>query len=205
MSASALELLVAQGHFERQLALVREHWASVRRLWLSNSAFPDVGKLRSSLPEDFLLGCGMPGLATIRPARDGRFEFTENGLTALIFPVYDTIPGNLDANAERHLEHLIDLVAVDLDHPDRYWRRRGEALVLGNAYLEIAGQEREPVPVFKNPLTWLQAGGAGIMVLDWDYARDLLRDHDLIAEDLGLGDRLEVTLRPDIWIRGAAA
>ena len=205
MTATALELMVAQGHFERQLALVSEHWTSVRRLWLGNSKFLDVRKLRSSLPDNFLQGVGMPGLATIRSARDGRFVFTENGLTALIIPAYDTIPGNVDANPIRHLEHLIDLVAVDLNRPDRFWRRRGEALVLGNAYLEIARQEREPVPVFKNPLSWLQAGGAGIMVLDWDYARDLLRDHDLIAEDLGLGDRLEVTLRPDIWIRGAAA
>ncbi len=205
MTATALELMVAQGHFDRQLALVKEHWTSVRQLWLGNSEHPDVKKLRSSLPDGFLLGCGMPGLATIRPAHDGRFEFTENGLTALIIPLYDTIPGNLDANAERHLEHLIDLVAVDLDHPDRYWRRRGEALVLGNAYLEIAGQEREVVPVFKNPLTWLQAGGAGVMVLNWNYARDLLLDHELIAEDLELGAQLEDALKPDIWIRRAAA
>ncbi|MCZ6542525.1 MAG: hypothetical protein O6768_02555, partial [Planctomycetota bacterium] len=34
--------------------------------------------------------------------------------------------------AERHVEELRDLVAVDLDHPDRFWRRRGEALLLGN-------------------------------------------------------------------------
>ena len=202
MTAAALELMVAQGHFDRQLALVREHWDSVRYLWLDST---DAAQLRSDLHNDFLLGCGMPGLANVKTTDSGVFNFSENGLTALIIPVYDTIPGNLDANPIRHVKHLVDLVAVDLDHPDRYWRRRGEALVLGNAYLEIAGQEREPVPVFKNPLTWLQAGGAGIMVLDWDYARDLLLDHDLIAEDLGLGDRLEVTLRPDIWIRGAAA
>ena len=202
MTATALELMVAQGHFDRQLALVREHWDSVRYLWLDST---DAAQLKSDLHNDFLLGCGMPGLATIRPARNGRFEFNENGLTALIIPVYDTIPGNLDANPIRHLEHLVDLVAVDLDHPDRYWRRRGEALVLGNAYLEIAGQEREPVPVFKNPMSWLQAGGAGICILDWDYAHDLLLDHELIAEDLDLGNRLEDALRPDIWIKGAAA
>ena len=85
----------------------------------------------------------MPGLADIRPIRDGRFEFAEGGLTAIILPAYDCIPGMLDANPERHVEHLVDLVAVDLDHPDRYWRRRGKALVLGAALLEIASQEHQ--------------------------------------------------------------
>ncbi len=97
------------------------------------------------------------------------------------------------------------MVAVDLDYPDRFWRRRGKALVLGNAYLEIAGQEGEPVPVFSNPLSWLRSGGAGIVVLDWDYARDLLLDHELIAEDVELGNRLEAALRPSIWVMGVAA
>ena len=54
-------------------------------------------------------------------------------------------------------------------------------------------------------MSWLRAGGGGIAILDWYYARDLLLDHELIAEDLELGDRLEDALRPDIWIRGAAA
>ncbi len=123
----------------------------------------------------------------------------------MVTPAYDTVPGILDANPERHVEHLLDLVAVDLDHPDRFWRRRGEALILGSAYLEIAGQEGEPVPVFKNPLTWLKSGGAGIAILDWDYARDLLLDRELIAEDVDLGTRLEAALKPEIWVMGAAA
>ena len=145
----------------------------------------------------------MPGLAKIRPTRDGRFEFVEDGLTAVIIPVYNTIPGILGTNADRHVEHLVDLVAVDVDRPDKFWRRRGEALVLGLAYLEIAGQEGEPVPVFKNPMTWLRSGGDGIVVLDWDWAWDLLLGLDVIAEDLDLGNRLEAALRPNIWIMEA--
>ena len=96
------------------------------------------------------------------------------------------------------------MVAVDLDYPDRFWRRRGKALVLGNAYLEIAGQEYEPVPIYRNPMTWLRGAGAGVCVLDWDYARDLLLDHELIAEDVDLGNRLEATLKPRIWVEVAA-
>jgi len=197
-----LEALVQDHRFDRQLQLVDEHWCAVRRLWLVDV---NAARIKSDLPEDFLLGCGMPGIASIKPTTGGKFEFTEDGLTAVIVPVYDTIPGNLDANPERHVEHLIDLVAVDLDCPDRFWRRRGETVVMGNAFLEIAGQEGEPVPVFKNPLTWLRAGGAGIVVLDWDWARDLLLDHALVAEDLDLGAALEGVLKPDIWVRGAAA
>ncbi len=202
---STLEELAAEQRFDSQIALVRQHWAAVRHLWLDDPDVLAARKLRADLPRDFWIGAGMPGLATIRPIRDGRFEFAEDGLTAVIIPAYDTIPGNLDANAERHVEHLVDLVAVDADQVDRCWRRRGEALVLGSAYLDIAGQEGEPVMVFKNPMNWIRSGGAGIVVLDWDWARDLLLGHELIAEDLDLGDVLEGALKPTIWIRRAAA
>ena len=96
-------------------------------------------------------------------------------------------------------------MAVDLDRPDRWWLRRGKALVLGAALLEIASQEHEPVPVFSTPVSWLRSGGAGIAILDWDYARDLLLDHELIAEDIEIGNRLEAALRPEIWVMAAAA
>ena len=201
-----LQTLAREYHLDRQIQLVREHWRSVRRLWLSEAddreALPNV---RSNLPEDFLLGCGMPGIANIKLTDVGKFKFAEDGLTAIILPAYDTIPGLVDARTARHVEELRDLVAVDVDHPDRFWRRLGEAVVLGNAFLEIAGQECEPLPVFKTPMSWLRAAGAGICILDWDYARDLLLDHELIAEDLALGAALEDALKPDIWIREDAA
>ncbi len=202
-----LEVLASDQHFDRQLALVREHWTSVRCLWLDSAGAVRLGP---DLTSDFLLGCGMPGIAHIKPARDGRFAFAETSVTeisatAVIIPCYDTIPGILDANPERHVDHLVDLVAVDLDRPERFWRRRGEALVLGAAYLDIAGQEGEPITVFKTPISWLQGAGTGVVVLDWDWARDLLLDHELIAEDLGLGERLEAALKPSISIGRAAA
>ena len=43
------------------------------------------------------------------------------------------------------------------------------------------------------------------MVLDWDWARDLLLGHELLAEDLDLGERLEAALKPVISIGRAAA
>jgi hypothetical protein len=199
-----MEALVAEGRFDRQLALVREHWAAARRLWLNTPEPLRAARLGDDLAPDFWFDTGLPGLAPVTE-RGHLFEFAEDGREALIVPCYDGIPGMLDANPERHVEELRDLVAVDLDRPERFWRRRGEALVLGNAYLEIAGQEGEPVPVFKNPISWLKSGGAGICVLDWNWARDLLLDHELIAEDLDLGAALEGALKPDIWVRGAAA
>ena len=207
MSAApmTLEKMAAETRFDLQLELVKEHWASVRHLWLEKPALNGAGKLRSDLPDEFWLACGMPGLAATKPTCDGLFEFAEGGHPAIIIPAYDTDPWLLDANAERHVEHLVDLVAADVDHPDRFWLRRGEALILGNAYLEIAGQENEPLPVFRNPITWLRSGGEGVVVLDWDWAWDLLLGLDLIAEDVELGERLEAALKPEIWVMEAAA
>ena len=174
MSAVTLEALAEAERFDCQIALVRVYWASVQHLWLGNSEGPDGGTFRSDLPDDFMPGCGMPGIASIKFTHNGLFEFAEDGLTTIIIAAYDTIPGNLDANPERHVDHLVDLIAVDLDQPDRFWRRRGEALVLGAAYLDIAGQDGEPVPVFRTPMSWLLSGGAGIAILDWSWVPDLL-------------------------------
>ena len=203
MSAAGLEKMVAEGRLDRQIAMVSEHRASVQRLWLAPDPLK-VARLGPELAPDFWFGAGMPGLAPVRQTRGDRFEFADNGKPAIVIPCYDTIPGLLDANPERHVEELRDLVAVDVDRPNRFWRRRGKALVLGAAYLEIAGQELEPVPVYRNPLTWLRSGGGGIVVLDWAYARDLLLDHVLIAEDVELGTRLEAALAPSILVMEAA-
>ena len=105
----------------------------------------------------------------------------------------------------RDFSGRIEIDDLDVDRPDRFWRRRGEALVLGAAYLEIARQECEPVSVFKNPISWLRSGGAGITILDWSMTRDLLLDRELIAENVELGTRLAAVLKPEIWVMGAAA
>ena len=202
--SAGIEQMIAEGRLDRQFLLVCEHWTAVRRLWIETPA-PVRGARLDGLVPDFWFAAGLPGLANIKPIRDGMFEFAEDGRPAVIIPAYDVIPGMLDADPELHVEELRDLIAVDLDHPDRFWRRRGDALVLGNAYLEIAGETCAPVPVFRNPLTWLKSGGAGIAILDWNYARDLLLDRELIAEDVDLGTRLAATLKPEIWVMEAAA
>ncbi len=202
---TGLEALARDHHFDRQVDLVRQHWASVRSLWLDDPDVAAARKLRAALPRDFWISAGMPGLATVKLTGAGRFAFTEDGLTAIIVPAYAGLPGLLDANAEAHVEHLVDLIAVDVDQPDRFWRRRGEAMVLGAAFIEIASHEGEPVPIFRDPLSWLRSAGAGVVVLDWSWVRNLLLDQQLIAEDLDLGERLDAALQPDISIRRTAA
>ena len=64
--------MVAQGRFDRQLALVREHWAAGRRLFLTDSDLDPGANLRSELPLDFEIGCGLPGIASIKPTDVGR-------------------------------------------------------------------------------------------------------------------------------------
>ncbi len=201
---ATLESLTANHRFERQIALVRHHWKSHRNLWQESSDPVAARRIRANVPTDWMLGCGLVGLARVEPM-GGRFEFAEEGRPAMILGVYDAIPGLLGTNARLAVEHILDLVAVDLDRPERFWRYSDRALVLGLAYLEIARQEGEPVPVYRNPLTWLRSGGDGIVVLDWAWAWDLLLGLDLIAEDVDLGNRLEAALKPDIWVMEAAA
>ena len=199
---TGIEQMVAEGRADRQLALVREHWTAVWRLWLDTPEPLRAARLGDALAPDFWWGAGLPGLATVTALGD-RFEFTAGGKNALIIPAYHVIPGTLDADPAAHVEHLVDLVAVDLDRPDRFWRRLGKALVLGNAFLEIAGQEGAPVPVYRNPMTWLRSVGAGVIILDWAWARELLLDRELIAEDVALGERLEAVLAPSILVMEA--
>ncbi len=147
----------------------------------------------------------MPGSGVIKPTRDGRFQFAEDGCPAMIIAAYDTIPGLLGTNAERHIEHLVDLIAVETDCPSRIWLRRGEGLILGAAYLDLAIEAAAPLPVFCDPFAWLRASGEGIVILNWDWAPDLLLGLELVAENLELGERLASALKPDIWIKESAA
>ena len=200
-----LEHLAAEERFASQIGLVGEHWSSVRHLWLNDSDLDPTGRIRSDLPPEFWLGCGMPGSGTIKPTADGQFEFAEDGEPATIVPCYHGLPSILDATPERHVEQLVDLIAVETDNPSRVWRRRGEAVILGSAFLDLAAQYDAPLRVYRDPLSWLKSGGHGIVILDWGWAPDLLCRLELVAEDVDLGNRLETALRPDIWVRQTAA
>ncbi len=200
-----LEDMAAEERFASQIGLVGEHWGAVRRLWLNDSDLDPAGHIRSDLPPEFWLGCGMPGSADIRPTPEGLFEIAEDGQPAVIVPCYDGLPSILDATPERHVEQLVDLIAVETDNPSRVWRRRGEAVILGSAFLDLAAQYDAPLPVYRDPLSWLKSGGHGIVILDWGWAPDLLCKLELVAEDLELGERLESAMKPAVWIMESAA
>ena len=119
-----LQDCVREHRLDRQIELVREHWTSVRHFWLDA---PSGSRIRSDLPDDFMVGCGMPGLANIEPTDTEVFRFAERGLTAVVIPAYDTIPGNLDANAERHVEHLAAARAAPADRESLYMIAQAEA------------------------------------------------------------------------------
>ena len=167
-------------------------------MWLDDPDLPAARKLRAGLPRDFWIGTGMPGLATVKLTGAGRFEFADSGLTALIVPCYDGLPCLLDANPERHVEELRDLVAVDVDHPDRYWRRRDDALVLGSAYLGLAGQHRLE-------RRRLRRGGADAASLDpRDHRRDprwqpeRCRDHHRSVFETRIDQRSSIAPRSEL-------
>jgi hypothetical protein len=141
-----------------------------------------------------LNACGTPRPARVRV--EGRlFAFDDDGEGMLIQPVTDgpqaSIFSGVDAPA------IADLLAYNPDRPDRWHLFRGEsALALGiDAILEASAYE-EPLRIFRTPLGWLQAGGAGACLLDWRHWRALLAGvPHLIGEDA----------RHDAWIRRTLA
>ncbi len=101
----------------------------------------------------------MVGMAPIEAHRGGLFDITDDGDLAVLLPVgeWDGLNWVLD-----------DIVAFYLDRPDRWWRRRGDADVLGT----VNGFEIEPRRLHKTPLDWLKSEGAGVCILD--HRRDPL-------------------------------
>ena len=119
-------------------------------------------------------------------------------------PVYDS-----ETPAWAPLEHrfdgLLDLLAIDPTRPDCWWLRRGQALLLGSIYVDLAIEAGCALPVYANPMSWLRANAEGVVILDWNAAPALLLDAgEFLAENLELGHRLEVALAPTILVMEAA-
>ena len=185
---------------EERWALFREYAATVRRI--EGRHLDHLISLGA--PRGFWDNTGAPGVGSIRPLREGRFEFAENGRSVAVLPVYDS-----ETPAWAPLEHrfdgLLDLLAFDPTRPDCWWLRRGQALLLGSIYVGLALEAGCALPVYSSPMSWLRANAEGLVVLDWKAAPDLLLGADLIAEDVDLGNRIEAALKPEIWVMGAAA
>ena len=79
------------------------------------------------------------------------------------------VPAFLDPPSIYHMviePVLIDLLTFDPEQADRWTLQRGDAAMLGEAVLEEAAFFNYPLPVFRNPLSWLRAGGIGVMPID---------------------------------------
>ena len=123
------------------------------------------------------------GVTRIVAHSSGLFEFHDDGERALIVPEgVPEVPG---------WDEIHDLIAFKPDRPDRWWRRRGDVDLLGIS--NISPWRLSPLTIHETPLSWLQAGAAGICILNWGFnpIATLDRAGHLEAETPALKRRLE--------------
>ena len=103
------------------------------------------------------------GLGVQRISTTGRlFEPSLEGFPTIILAIYEI----------GLAPDILDLLAVRVDIPDRWWSRLGEAgLILGEDRYLAAVSEGEAVRVFDSPVAWLRGGCGGCVFLDDVEAR----------------------------------
>ena len=124
--------------------------------------------------------------ARICTFRDGTFRRSPEGEPALVWPVF---------GCDRE---LVDLVAWDVNAPNRWWLLyRDEAVVLGARTLAIARYFREPITLHSVPQQWLVIGRTDVCILRWDVPlREILEGIPAITCDSRwLKRRLQKALR----------
>ncbi len=88
-----------------------------------------------------------PFKANIDTHRDGFFDYSPDGKSAVCLPV-PGLGGIMD-----------DTVAWFPDKPTRWWLRRGIGVVLGMEEAERAEFMREPLHIFDTPADWVIESG----------------------------------------------
>ena len=159
--------------------------------------FPLVGAVRIATTSD-----------TYQPAEDGELAFVTpvrvDPDDAPIDRLYHPSPDAITRGGE-----IVDMVAWNPVHPDRWALRIGAATSLGHA---DSCSER-PAPVRRSPLSWLQGGALGIVPLTRDHLDVqiiLLSLYSIQAEDAAHGREIRAILRrpssiPPIFIPSAGA
>jgi hypothetical protein len=153
-----------------------------------------------------LVNVGGVVVQSIETFRDGTYEPSEDGMVAFVACAFvGPAPGprNRTANALNGGEvEVADLVAWNPSKPDEWWCREGGATFLGASAFETAHFcHRRPVSIFRNPASWIRAGGdlVGIVVLDWTLAAFELRElKGLVAEDAAHGREIEHHMRQPV-------
>ena len=118
----------------------------------------------------------------------GYFEFDDAGTKALIVGIF---AGEIDGG------NLTDVVATDIKKPDRFARLDRRAWCLGNWF--NWWEPTEPLPVWRNPISWLRNDGAGIVIFDFAEARHHLPDRVLVPEDDTHGRQIHSAIQPKPW------
>lgn len=117
------------------------------------------------------------------------------GKCGLILPVYID-PPSIYRTVEKPA--LIDLVGFGPAQPSRWQTLRGDGVMLGEAGYREAIFDGLELPVFRDPLRWLQSGGAGVFPLDVDhFVREIIGQPFLVlaGQDLELSEGLTSSLK----------
>ena len=129
----------------------------------------------------------VPAHARISVSKDNTFAFDDGGGSAFIVPV--RVENAVTPEAADPAEvicdgWIVDLVAFHPDHPARWALRTGAAEWLGS--IEPQYLDPEPVPMWRTPLAWLQAGCRGLVLLSKEresHYRILSSLGEIVAED----------------------
>ena len=119
------------------------------------------------------VSAGIPVLAALRYQPDRSFDL-DGGTPSIVIEAWADDFGD-----------VLDLVAWPLEKPAKFARLYGRAVVLGGAALGSAGSDDGPLRVHRTPLSWLQAGCVGLVLLDPTRGILVLRDapNRIAAED----------------------
>lgn len=91
-------------------------------------------------------------------------------------------------------DEVSDLIAWPVEAPTEFWTVEHRAAVLNEGALYSLDSA---VSVFRTPLEWLAAGGAGIVILDDESAWRLLADGPaLIAQDIEHARHVQRVITP---------
>jgi len=107
----------------------------------------------------------VPAHARITVSKD-LFDFEGEGGSAFIVPARvesPLTPEATDPVETVRVGAIVDLIAFHPDHPARWALRTGAAEWLGA--VEPQYLEPQPVPLWRTPLRWLQAGCRGLVLL----------------------------------------
>ena len=97
--------------------------------------------------------------------------------------------------------NLCDLLAFELSRPLRWWLRYGVAAVLNAEAFQRAEHFQTPLHLHHSPLSWLQRGATGALVLDWrglDVGLWFGGLDRVLCDSWSLRSRLASALKPSV-------